>query len=123
MKIYFFFKVRSKTYNLNDDSFNLFFVKNKFVNYIVDSYSIEKKLNFDFYSLSISNNYMYIHIYKKYYFNNILINYFIKYFYSNKLFSSLLNNFYIFNCCFYNFYIENLFYFYKILSNDKNHFF
>jgi len=122
--LHFFFKIRSKNYKPRNDILNLFIINNSFTNKLSDTYTLEKKLlNFDYYSLLVFKNYLYFYFYKQYFFNSFLINFFFKNYYLNKLTNSLLKTFFLFNCCFYNFYIENLFFFYKILSNDKNHFF
>ena len=124
MKLHFFFKINSKSYKIVDDNFNLFIINNDINNKLVGSYSLKKKfLNFDQYSFFLFRNYLYFYLYKQYFFSNILINCLFKYSQKNKFSNYLFNSFFLFNCCFYNFYIENLLFFYKILSNDKNHFF
>ena len=125
MKLNFFFKINSKNYIPKDDIFNLFFINNNNINNkLFDTYTLNKKiLNFDYFSILIFKNYLYFYLYKQYFFNNILIKYLFKTLYLNKMYNTLFNNYFLFNCCFYNYYIENIYFFFKQLSNDKNHFF
>jgi hypothetical protein len=56
-------------------------------------------------------------------FGNNFVNLFKNYFFSKIWFNFSLNYYYTFNCCFYNFYLENNFLFFKITDTYKNFFF
>ena len=71
-------------------------------------------------NLSKKNKKLFLfYFFKKIIYNSFILQYFFKNFYSLNKFNELFNYFFIFNCCFYNFYIDNVFLFFKLMDNNN----
>ena len=112
-KIVFFPEIN--TFYISKANLNNFLKINSIFFSVDYNYSYKKflKINLFFFTIFYRNN-----IFNSNFFFLLKINFFL-----NRWSNVLFNYYYIFNCCFYNFYLENNFFFYKIFDTNTNIFY